>query len=295
MIFNSDSHFEIGNGHTYCQDYAVHGSLGDYRWGIVCDGCSGSPYTDVGARLIARKADAIIRGHIMRDNHAALDLCLEGNIQLFLDSIMLDICGIGCKNIVKSLSLPDTSLDTTLWVVLCKKIVNDNGEEKYCFYVVGYGDGQVIIQDYSLDISISYVSYQSGAPFYPTYYFNPEREKLYTTNCGTSCKHGLLIYKENKVIQTEQDEFYRIPFFTVLKDVRSVTVASDGFRTYGLKPEQQEDCLRWASTRLVDFKSYEGVFVQRRMKALARKDAKETIGHFDDIAAASVLVVEAEP
>ena len=47
-----DAHFVMGRGHSVCQDYA----LATARSAVVCDGCSSSRASDVGARVIALAA-----------------------------------------------------------------------------------------------------------------------------------------------------------------------------------------------------------------------------------------------
>lgn len=61
MTTYADSAFAIGSAHGVCEDYAraAVGPTGPYA--IVCDGCSGSPDTDVGARLIALMAERRLR------------------------------------------------------------------------------------------------------------------------------------------------------------------------------------------------------------------------------------------
>jgi hypothetical protein len=48
-----DSHFVMGASHRICEDYTLHGKTDNLVWYIVCDGCSSSVNTDVGARLLA--------------------------------------------------------------------------------------------------------------------------------------------------------------------------------------------------------------------------------------------------
>ena len=47
MVY-SDSYFKIGKTHLICQDYALH-SEGHIS---LSDGCSSSPNTDIGSRLL---------------------------------------------------------------------------------------------------------------------------------------------------------------------------------------------------------------------------------------------------
>lgn len=54
---NPDSYFTIGRTHKVCEDYARSGYFKDGRaYAIVSDGCSSSPDTDFGARLLTMAA-----------------------------------------------------------------------------------------------------------------------------------------------------------------------------------------------------------------------------------------------
>lgn len=68
---HADSYFRIGKTHKVCQDYALHGRAEappefpddegfSKAFAIVSDGCSSSPDTDFGSRLIARAAVSVM-------------------------------------------------------------------------------------------------------------------------------------------------------------------------------------------------------------------------------------------
>ncbi|MCA9708502.1 MAG: hypothetical protein KDK70_21815, partial [Myxococcales bacterium] len=52
-----DAWFAIGDTHVVCEDFACAGHTeAGAGFAVVCDGCSSSPQTDVGARLLAAAA-----------------------------------------------------------------------------------------------------------------------------------------------------------------------------------------------------------------------------------------------
>ncbi|HYO91642.1 MAG TPA: hypothetical protein VEQ40_08400, partial [Pyrinomonadaceae bacterium] len=68
---NADSAFLIGATHAVCQDYAVAGNgtpderaavsnLQANPYVILSDGCSSSPDTDIGARLLVKAAEQVL-------------------------------------------------------------------------------------------------------------------------------------------------------------------------------------------------------------------------------------------
>ena len=60
----TDSYYAIGKSHTVCQDVARHG--GDRSpFIIVCDGCSGSPQTELGAAVLAQTISTLLQPPIL--------------------------------------------------------------------------------------------------------------------------------------------------------------------------------------------------------------------------------------
>ncbi len=284
IVFSCDSFYEIGNSHAYCEDYAFHRQLGDYCWAIVSDGCSGADYTDIGARLLVRKADAILRENVKK-GFDIYDMMHKD----FVDDVLFQDRGDACIEMSKTLGLPICSLNATLWIAICRKT-----GEKFQWIVGGWGDGQVAMKFKNGTIRVLYSNFPSGAPFYPAYRYQ-DAEKKYVEEFGTKQILGVVDVvpgiEEHETF--EQEVSYKDNFFYSNNDeVQSITVMTDGFRSYDHVDHQRVGSLPWAASRLLDFKSIEGVFVQRRMKALARRDIKEKITHFDDLGAATILMME---
>ena len=61
----ADAYFAIGRTHDVCQDYALASDDVPKTWALVSDGCSSSPASDIGARLLGRAAaHALERGRL---------------------------------------------------------------------------------------------------------------------------------------------------------------------------------------------------------------------------------------
>ena len=64
MKWNADAFFSIGKTHMVCEDYARAGTQQNgLPYALVCDGCSSSPDTDIGARLLGMAAATTFQAH----------------------------------------------------------------------------------------------------------------------------------------------------------------------------------------------------------------------------------------
>ena len=136
---NADAHYLIGDGHAVCQDYALaNGSVA-----VVADGCSSSPGSDVGARLLARLA--------------LRSLCSEKILRR-------------ASTMARALALPPTALDATLLAITA----DGRGAD-----VVAYGDGVVAARARNGGLEIHHLRYPSGAPAYLSYGLDPCRLRRY--------------------------------------------------------------------------------------------------------------------
>jgi len=143
---NTDAFFTTGKQHNVCQDYA----LAQSGLILLSDGCSSSPHTDVGSRLICHMAQI----HGPADGVAQARLLLE------------------------VLALPDETLDATLlsarWDPTSRSV-----------QVTVHGDGVVVARRRDGTRLIISTSYPSGAPLYPNYDLDRSRRDRYATEFGT--------------------------------------------------------------------------------------------------------------
>ena len=101
MIFQ-DKVASVGD-HAICQDYVYQFQEGDRYWGLLSDGCSSSPETYVGARILVHAATSVLN-----DLHP-LDLSyLE--LEQFAQATALKTCSL-----LRELHLPLEAADATLW------------------------------------------------------------------------------------------------------------------------------------------------------------------------------------
>lgn len=141
----ADAYFTAGRGHLVAQDYALASPAdADTPWVVLCDGCSASPHTDVGARLLAH----VVAG------------------QLSVGAPDLPAAARKARQLADALGLPHSSLDATC---LCLRLAHDVIEARV------WGDGVVAWADGDGTRRVQVVDYPGGAPAYLSYGLDPRR------------------------------------------------------------------------------------------------------------------------
>src|SRR5829696_1533345 len=158
---NADSAFQMGSTHAVCQDYAVAGACAATADGagvpcrpyvILSDGCSSSPDTDTGARLLVKAAERLLR--------ESGGPPADGLAGLHAEAARLALSW------AELLGLRPQAVDATLLTAHL-----DGGE-----LVVGCsGDGVVCLQTAGGALDAYVVSYPAGYPVYPSYAHQPAR------------------------------------------------------------------------------------------------------------------------
>lgn len=263
---NSDSAFYIGKTHHVCQDYATH----NLDNAIISDGCSSSPDTDWGSRLITLA-------------------CLEQLKSKSSDNLIENFIYPAYQNVL-ALNLPINCLDATLLFVR----LNDN---KYHFRSFGDGIFAKVRKDGAIEISE--IEYLSGAPFYLSYQLSEERRKQYLNKFGyyKIIKQYTIQNGEVKsFLVTESDDPSIIGFTEngSSENYLCLAVISDGALSFqqtiatetskSIVPVKVEILL----TELLGFKNYFGSFVQRRVQAFRKECDKRSWFPTDDVSIGAV-------
>ena len=269
---NTDSHFCIGSTHRVCEDYAAAGhhvvSEQDVYYAIVSDGCSSSPNTDFGSRIITAYAVRKLKTF---------------DPQSFGIRFIMD-----CKDIADELNLHPMALDATLNIAwACENTLK----------IVCFGDGAAIIVYEDGEKDIFEFQYPSGAPLYLNYYLSHDRYNNYIKEFGL--KRRLIINgKEIEFIDTENP----FVFEKKLDKIKAVFVTSDGIGSF----QKRNDTKIITSSRtvnvrdvepievadvvdkLLDIKGYQGEFLKRRYNGFKRMCLKENWEHKDDMSIAGI-------
>lgn len=278
---NADSAFQIGASHAVCQDYslagaglpAMHSETPGWQAGpyvILSDGCSSSPDTDIGARLLVKAAEHILRGP---GRAQASDLA-----EIHKEAARLALAWAGL------MGLPPQAVDATLLTA------HLDGEE----LVIGCsGDGTICLQAWSGAVDAYSISYPSGYPLYPSYAHQPRR-LLAMEDEGRlrkEIKHLRSASVEDRLRMRGAhcgDSLTEV-LTASAPDYKNVSLFSDGIHSF-FHARQTEDGFRSEAVpfgevlrQLISFKSTRGAFVGRRMKRFLKDCRAKGLQHTDDL------------
>lgn len=272
-MIHTDSFFCIGSTHDVCQDYAL--SSPDKRAVIVSDGCSSSPDTDFGARLLVKAKEQ----GITEDRFFTLGYVLPC------------VDGIGLKRDCLNATL------LTAW--------HDPDQQE--FRVEVYGDGVVVARKKggacAGELMVLSLEYKSGAPYYLRYQLDEKLKESYFKEFGYTFQevrrwvsvNGLRWPGIGNYYVAEREPFTEKPspehpwsrgFSCDHYDM--VAVMSDGAHSF-MRKNSTPTSISNAGVPCTDivkeifnFKNYNGNFVKRRcLKALKDFNANG-IFHYDD-------------
>lgn len=273
---NTDSHFLIGHTHNICQDFASTGNFKDkngeeYHYAIVSDGCSSSKDVDIGARIITKVAERVLKDIYNKDS--SLDYIADSlkNAIIFTSKIT-----------ATSLSLSSRALDATLLIAISNKQFTD---------IFVYGDGIFMLKHKDNILTYSY-DYTSGAPFYISYSLDKNREKNYLEEMSDE---RILTISNNeslaldKISESIHDKSY---FRFNNSEIDFVSLASDGLNTFHINKKNDNIPLSVLIEKINGFKNTAGEFVKRRLRKFITELKPDDIIHDDDISLASIYLGE---
>ncbi len=257
----TDAFFALGKQHHVCQDYAC--AEGDAI--VVSDGCSSSPHTDFGARLLARCA--------LR--------C--GAIKAIFNA----------RCVSEGLVLPTESLDATLLMASYEA-----GQK--AVYASMRGDGAIVGRRRDGTFTADIVTFPSGAPFYPSYALSKERNKRYLAEFGgerLTTRHetgkDFVVVSEdmNNPLAATVDYMFSADTYDL------VLLLSDGAfsfrRPIGFPSSAnttEEVPVLTVIEEMLAVKTYEGEFITRRAKKFLKTTAAKGWYHDDDFSVAAIYM-----
>lgn len=297
---HADSFFTRGKAHAVCQDYARSGKTpskmgvdeGSRPFAIVSDGCSGSPDTDFGSRLLTM---ATVEGiDIMGDGLASK---ADWLIWHALDKLPQN--------------LQRQSLDATLLAAYAR----DDGSVQ----VIACGDGVIAARKRDTqEIEVIEIDCQN-APSYLSYLLNPERLLLYrealeATMEASHTHEGRILRRWSTLEKMREDQppdnewdwpviiegntgqtvtYDNFPFVLTYDPTEYdlVMVCSDGVQSFQDAETMEAIPVSWVLGHLTDIKGFTGEFMARRCKSfLHRFCVKNHWQHYDDLGVAALYL-----
>lgn len=250
---NSDYFYSKGSSHVLCQDFAAKTRIGKIEAVAVCDGCSSSPASEIGAALLCQIGLACAAKYFdLVTSNQRYEIVLTHQILQKMRAFETDF------------NLRDGNFDATLLLLAANK------ETRKGFIFVA-GDGAFHLKTENQDVFVE-CSFVQGAPRYLSYDLNEERRKLFKTEYSE--KVSLKTHPNNSV--TDFDS----PLFVSFENLVQATVFSDGIFSFG-----KQD----AHLGFLKYKSFSGDFVKRRARAEMASLAKEGFVNYDDYSQASIL------
>ena len=283
---HADSSYVMGMGHRVCQDYARAGRTPQEHplvYGIVSDGCSSSPDTDVGARLLALGAEAMLHQcfeQTLRDRHFYRRQRVDPEVPLFqeedcLNRPFMDVArhAFMANHTLRDMQtrLRSEALDATLLFVAAES----SGVARFCCM----GDGVIAAKDWVKGgLRIWDVEAPDGYPRYPNYCNNDMRRA--SVEAGSP---WIVRFPGGGEFHTSKVKSFDQP----VVGAQVVAIFSDGVRSF-TDAERNPIPSAEIVAELMAFKGYQGAFVQRRMHAFLKAAAKRGWRHEDDLAMAAI-------
>ena len=264
-----DSAYIIGKSHQVCQDYARHGD----GYCLISDGCSGSPHTDIGARLLVLAAE-----QIMRDLPDLPWGEWGGN---FFQAAAV-IAAIRAKD----LGFPLEAIDATLYAL---RAAEEGGKKTILAYTCG--DGAVATLQKKKgniqEIQVGQIIYDDNCPYYPSYLLDETRgprrrpgklEFFYIGTDGEIGKPSSWPIYDKQVFLSSETEFVAI----FSDGIASMTERVESETSICQKPVPVAEVIK----ELLAFKGFAGQFVQRRVQAFLRECKLKGREFSDDVSIA---------
>jgi len=294
-MIHADAAFTIGKTHKVCEDYAVAGDgkgrgAGASAW--LCDGCSSSPHTDIGARLLAHAARTRAGGFVresgfVRAGGAEVE---AGRTAASRDGVVRKGFAVAARS-ARSLGLPADCLDATLFGLVIAAAPDGDA----VLHTAIYGDGALVFGLTGGARIIYRFQYPAGYPFYPAYLADEGRLQQWRAVAGNARRITKTVLSPGGAVESSGNLSTDAPdewLYRPAANLVFAAVLSDGIESFhGAKGENGgATAIGYLDvvTELTAFKNFNGEFVQRRLQAFARDCARRGVFHNDDVSVAAV-------
>ncbi len=276
MKIHADTVYAIGKTHTVCQDYARvwHDEKTGSVVAALSDGCSGSPDTDIGARLMVRVAAGL-------PDLAPCSLTYKAK-QLAYDAQIL----------AKQLGFPPNCTDATLL-----SIVVDPNKLNIHTYIAGDGVLVYVNLDTPDTPQIADFNFSGEAPGYLSYLVSETRLAAYLASNPVRTKGVSMLVESSTsffaVTPVNQQNLF-LEFSYPIASAQRIFAFSDGIKTFEreIEPGKFEPVpLDEVLTQLLAIPNFNGAFMQRRCNRFFKAFCvKNKWHHNDDFSVAAVII-----
>jgi hypothetical protein len=281
-VINADWFFAIGKTHNVCEDYAYAEGGPEAAVAVLSDGCSGSPDTDFGSRLLVRAT-----AERLWDDGTEFD-ALKAIYQ--------------ASGMAKQIGLQEFSLDAT--IICAKSIKQPSGI--FC-NVWAQGDGVIAVRKKDGSYIITEIYYDSGMPAYLSYLLNKSRKERYEKETQSkevfqeSASYDSDWNLQNRVVCPGKIFQLQEPLFTYGPDddIDLIALISDGVKSFQKKHSETRILEAVPHIEVLQqvlaLKGRKGEFLKRRCgNFLTKFCVQHGWQHGDDFSAVAIDLSENE-
>lgn len=276
MTVALDSHYTIGKTHLYCQDYAVHGRE-PLPHVILADGCSASPNSDLGARLLALNARLELARFARNGGGEAERAARHWHLGR-------RIARRAAKQ-ARDLGLDPEVLDATLLLAWC------DGTAVHAHL---YGDGCIATRRADGGLAVIQVEYAENAPYYLSYLLDAERNALYQEAVGDPAVAQSIRHLDEAAGVSSRRERFDAPlaFAFDLATFPVVAVATDGLQSFLNAETGAWVEVLGVARALLDFRGGVGAFVRDRVEKALHEFGNRLQFNLDDLSLGAFAKVD---
>ena len=266
MTIALDAHYTIGKLHLYCEDYVCHGWK-PFPHLILADGCSASPDSDVGARLLALNARRLLPRFALTAAGKAGQAAPHWRLGR-------QIVRRAARQ-ARELGLRPEALDATLLIAWC------DGATVYAHL---YGDGCIAVRRVAGAMSVVQIEYAENAPYYLSYLLDPERWAFYREAIGDPATAQSVRYLGETGESTRREHFAAPTVFSFdLATFPVVAVATDGLASFMNVATGERGAVLDVARTLLDFHDPNDDFVKLRLHEVLIEYGRQRLFNLDDL------------
>lgn len=259
-----------------CEDYIVKSGENQIPMIVISDGCSSQDFSDWGSRILSLEYFNFFQKYLNEMyKRFIFNINVDFNITIFYKA----------KDKIKQFNFDERILNATISFCFIDEIKKD-------VYVNILNDGYLIVGYKNGEIEVNKFEYLKNAPFYLPYRFNEDLKNRYLREFPENkLLHIQSLYDKKNNFQIKycyyREHDIKFYFFQkyMIDNIEFVLITTDGINTFHGENDK-------FIKELIDFKSLNGEFIQRRTNKIFRDFEKENIYHLDDITIGGFSFIE---